>query len=83
MTRRVTVSYGFRWSFYREPYSQVNDWTSWSFAAYNPSLPASDACNGIIIVPNTILADKQPHRWVPWAFTCPFRPERPDRTERS
>ena len=53
MRRNLTVNYGFRWSFYREPYSQVNDWTSWSFSNYDPTRPASDACNGIIIVPHT------------------------------
>jgi hypothetical protein len=51
--RNVTLSYGFRWSFFREPYGQNNEWTSWSPAYYDPSRPASDACNGIIIVPNT------------------------------
>jgi hypothetical protein len=53
ISRRVTINYGFRWSFLREPYSENNEWTSWSLAAYNPGLPASDACNGIIIVPNS------------------------------
>ena len=51
--RNVTLSYGFRWSFFREPYDQNNQWTSWSPAYYDPSRPASDACNGIIIVPNS------------------------------
>ena len=53
ITRKLTVNYGMRWSFLREPYSSNNQWTSWSLAAYNPSLPASDACNGILIVPGT------------------------------
>lgn len=51
--RNLTLSYGFRWSFFREPYAQNNEWTSWSPAYYDPSRPASDACNGIIIVPYT------------------------------
>jgi hypothetical protein len=51
--RNVTVSYGFRWSFYRESYSESNLQASFSLAAYNPALPASDACNGVIIVPGT------------------------------
>jgi hypothetical protein len=51
--RNLTLNYGFRWSFYREPYSQVNNWASFSLADYNPALPASDACNGVIIVPGT------------------------------
>ncbi|HEX4379835.1 MAG TPA: carboxypeptidase regulatory-like domain-containing protein [Candidatus Acidoferrum sp.] len=51
--RNLTVNYGFRYSFYREPYSQTNTWASFSLADYNPALPASDACNGVIIVPGT------------------------------
>ncbi len=51
--RNITVEYGFRWSFYREPFGQDNHWASFSLAAYNPALPASDACNGVIIVPGT------------------------------
>jgi hypothetical protein len=53
MSRKLTLSYGFRWSFLREPYGQNNEWTSWSLAAYDPTRPAGDACNGIIIVPGT------------------------------
>ena len=53
VNRRLTVDYGFRWSFYREPFASDNHWASFSLAAYNPSLPASDACNGVIIVPGT------------------------------
>ena len=37
--RNVTLSYGFRWSFYREPYASDNHWASFSLADYNPSLP--------------------------------------------
>jgi hypothetical protein len=51
--RNLTINYGFRWSFYREPYSQTNTWASFSLADYNPALPASDACNGVIVVPGT------------------------------
>ncbi len=51
--RNITVEYGFRWSFYREPYSDKNQQASFSLAAYNPALPAADACNGVIIVPGT------------------------------
>src|SRR5439155_6154046 len=53
MRNNLTLTYGFRWSFYREPYAENNHLTSFSLADYNPSLPASDACNGIIIVPGT------------------------------
>ncbi len=51
--RNLTIEYGFRWSFYREPFGQDDHWASFSLAAYNPALPASDACNGVIIVPGT------------------------------
>ena len=49
----LTVDYGFRWSFLRQPVEQHNNIASWSLAAYNPALPSSDACNGLIIVPGT------------------------------
>ncbi len=54
--RNLTLSYGFRWSFYREPYSQTNTWASFSLADWSATEAAanpSDACNGVIIVPNT------------------------------
>ena len=54
--RNITVNYGFRWSFFREPYSQVNEWTSWSLADWSQAEATAnptDACNGIIVVPGT------------------------------
>ena len=54
--RNLTLEYGFRWSFYREPYSGTNAQASWSFANWSASEAAahpSDACNGVIIVPGT------------------------------
>ena len=51
--KNLTLTYGFRWSFLREPYAENNHLTSFSLADYNPALPATDACNGIIIVPGT------------------------------
>jgi hypothetical protein len=54
--RNLTLEYGFRWSFYREPYSETNQQAGWSLAAWSPTLAAanpSDACNGVIIVPGT------------------------------
>jgi hypothetical protein len=53
VNRRLTVDYGFRWSFYREPYGGDNHWASFSMAAYNPNGNPQDACNGVIIVPGT------------------------------
>ena len=53
INRRLTIDYGFRWSFYREPYASDNHWASFSLAAYNPAGSPQDACNGVIIVPGT------------------------------
>jgi hypothetical protein len=52
----LTLSYGFRWSFYREPYSNTNTWASFSLANWSATEAAanpSDACNGVIVVPGT------------------------------
>jgi hypothetical protein len=53
VTRRVTLTYGFRWSFLREPYDANNQMASFSLAAYNPKGNPNDACNGVILVPGT------------------------------
>jgi hypothetical protein len=60
--RNLTLSYGFRWSFFREPYSQTNSWTSWSLADWSASeakANPTDACNGMIIVPGSNVCTKQ------------------------
>ncbi len=54
--RNVTINYGFRWSFYREPYSETNGQASFSLADWSASEAAanpSDACNGVVVVPGT------------------------------
>jgi Carboxypeptidase regulatory-like domain/TonB-dependent Receptor Plug Domain len=51
--RNVTVTYGFRWSFLREPYDDNNQMASFSLADYNPAGNPKDACNGVILVPGT------------------------------
>jgi hypothetical protein len=51
--KNLTLTYGFRYSFYRNPYAEDNVFASFSLADYDPSRPASDACNGVIIVPGT------------------------------
>jgi len=54
--RNVTVEYGFRWSFLREPTSQGNNQAGWNLADWSQALATknpSDACNGVIIVPGT------------------------------
>jgi|HubBroStandDraft_1064217.scaffolds.fasta_scaffold00130_15 hypothetical protein len=49
----LTLEYGFRWSFLREPYAANNGMSAFEPYAYNPNGPATDACNGIVIVPGT------------------------------
>lgn len=52
----LTVNYGFRWSFFREPYASNNHWANFSlndWSAAEATLNPSDACNGVIIVPGT------------------------------
>jgi hypothetical protein len=54
--RRVTFTYGLRWSFLREPYDDNNQMASFSLAAYSLSRAKAfpnDACNGVIVVPGT------------------------------
>jgi hypothetical protein len=54
--RNVTLEYGIRWSFFREPYSATNAQSSWSMANWSSAealAHPSDACNGVIIVPGT------------------------------
>jgi hypothetical protein len=54
--RNVTLEYGLRWSFFREPFSSANAQSSWSLANWSATRAAafpSDACNGVIVVPGT------------------------------
>jgi hypothetical protein len=54
--RNVTFTYGFRWSFLRQPYSGTNQWANFSLADWSPTealANPSDACNGVVIVPGT------------------------------
>jgi hypothetical protein len=53
VNRRVTVNYGFRWSFLREPYDANNQMASFSLKDYNPNGNPNDACNGVVLVPGT------------------------------
>jgi len=48
--RNVTLEYGGRWSFLRNPYSNKNLITSWQPNLFDPTLGAS-ACNGLLFVP--------------------------------
>ena len=54
--RRVTFTYGLRWSLLREPYDDNSQMASFSLAAYSLSRAQAfpnDACNGVIVVPGT------------------------------
>ncbi len=54
--RNVTVNYGFRWSFLRQPYAGDNHWANFSLANWSAAQALanpSDACNGVVIVPGT------------------------------
>ena len=53
MTPRVTVSYGARYSFLRQPVQPNNQVTSFQPQLYDASKPASDACNGLWVAPGT------------------------------
>jgi hypothetical protein len=62
LKKNLTVDYGFRWSFYREPYSGDNAWANFSLADWSASRAAafpSDACNGVVIVPGTSPCTKE------------------------
>jgi hypothetical protein len=50
--RNVTVEYGARWSFLRNPFSRVNKISSWQPNLYDPALGAA-ACNGLQLVPGS------------------------------
>jgi hypothetical protein len=49
----LTLEYGFRWSFLREPFAADNVMSSWNAAFYNPGGDPKDVCNGIVVVPGT------------------------------
>jgi len=55
-SHNLTFSYGFRWSFYREPFGIDNHWANFSLKDWSASealANPSDACNGIVTVPGT------------------------------
>ncbi len=56
LRKNLTAELGFRWSFYREPFSADNQWANWSLANWSSAQAASnptDACNGLIVQPGT------------------------------
>ncbi len=50
--RRVTLDYGFRWSFLRQGYHSKDKIATFEPSAYDPAL-GSDPCNGLWLVPGT------------------------------
>ena len=53
MTPRITLNYGFRYSFLRQPVQPNNLITSFQPQLYDPSKPGTDACNGLWVAPGT------------------------------
>ena len=54
--RNLTVDYGIRWSFLREPVEQHNRIASWELSDWSSSVATAnpgDACNGLVVVPGT------------------------------
>ena len=52
VARRVTLEYGARYSFLRNPTSARNSISSWQPNLYQPAL-GGDPCNGLLLVPGT------------------------------
>jgi hypothetical protein len=52
LKRNLTLEYGFRWSFLRQPFSATNTISSWQPKLFNTAL-GGDACNGVFLVPGT------------------------------
>ena len=53
MSPRLTLSYGARYSLLLSPYQPNDQITSFQPSLYDPSKPASDACNGLWVAPGT------------------------------
>ena len=53
LSPRITLNYGARYSFLLAPYQPNGQETSFQPQLYDASKPASDACNGLWIVPGT------------------------------
>jgi hypothetical protein len=54
VNKNITLDLGFRWSFFREPYSKDNQWANWSLSDWSASQAAinpGDSCNGLVVMP--------------------------------
>jgi hypothetical protein len=52
VTPRLTLDYGIRWSFLRQPYHALDKISTFEPGAYDSTL-GSDPCNGLLVVPGT------------------------------
>ncbi|QNI30670.1 carboxypeptidase regulatory-like domain-containing protein [Alloacidobacterium dinghuense] len=53
MSQHLTLSYGARYSLLLQPYQPNDQITSFQPSLYDPTKPASDACNGLWVAPGT------------------------------
>jgi hypothetical protein len=51
VNRKLTVDYGFRYSLLFTPYVPTGNSTNFQPSLYDPNKPATDACNGLWVVP--------------------------------
>jgi hypothetical protein len=55
-SRKLTVDFGFRWSFFREPYSKDKQWANWNSADWTQAAATAnpgDSCNGLTVAKGT------------------------------
>ena len=52
-TRRLTLSYGFRWSLLMQPYAADNELSFFNPGQFNPAITGNTACNGLIQAPGS------------------------------
>jgi Carboxypeptidase regulatory-like domain len=53
VTRRITLNYGFRWSFLMQPYAADNEVSFFDPNLFNAALAGGNPCNGLIEAPGS------------------------------
>jgi hypothetical protein len=53
LTRRVTLTYGFRWSLLMQPYAADNELSYFQPNLFNASLTGPNSCNGLLVAPGS------------------------------
>jgi hypothetical protein len=53
LTRRLTLTYGFRWSLLMQPYAADNELSFFQPNLFNASLPGGNPCNGLLLAPGS------------------------------